>query len=86
MVVLPLVSEIEVHETLDIILCVFTPEILRISVGSAGCSVQSEADRVKDRGLSRSGVSGDQKKSPFLKLLKVDFRHRLRVWTECADH
>ena len=86
MVFLPLVSEIKVHETLDIILRVFTSEILCISVSSAGSAVQGEADRVKDRGLARAGVSGDQKKPPLLKLLKIDFRHCLRVGTECADH
>ena len=54
--------------------CILAAEISGIAEASAGPSVQGKANGIKDRGLARPRIAGDQEKSMPLKTRKVNDR------------
>ena len=67
-----LMLKIKIHITFHGRGCILAAEISGIAEASAGPSVKSKTNGIKDRGLARPRIPGDQEKTMPLKACKVN--------------
>jgi hypothetical protein len=69
-------GKIEIHKAFRTLFGILAPEILRVPIGSAGGSIQSKAYGIKYGSFAGAGIPRNKEQALFIKLRKIDFRHR----------